>query len=392
MKQSEALKNKIIAFGFAGLLFAVLLANLLMPDVTVSKSERRSLRQTPAFGWDAVLDGTYFTKLEDYWLDQFVLRDTFRTVKAVGSFYLLRQRDNNGIYLVDDRVYKMEYPLNESSIANAARKLNDIYARFLQEMQVYYAVIPDKGSLAAEDNGYLSLSYEQMVTQLTAQTDKALQYLPIAQLLTEEDYYRTDLHWRQECILDVAELLLTEMENGKASLAQKDDENAPAPEGNKKTAAQLTLDAFTATELSPFYGAYYGQSALPVTPDSLVYLENEWTQAATVTNLVTGEVAGVYEPESFSGIDPYDVFLSGAEALLQIENPTGTTGKTLYLFRDSFSSSLAPLLLAGYDKIVLIDLRYCHPDLLEHYLTFEAGADALFLYGTMVVNQSYMLK
>ena len=65
--------------------------------------------------------------------------------------------------------------------------------------------------------------------------------------------------------------------------------------------------------------------------------------------------------------------------------------KELVIFRDSFASSLAPLLLDGYKKITLIDLRYLDSDLLNEYISFS-NQDILFLYNTTIINNSNVLK
>ena len=61
------------------------------------------------------------------------------------------------------------------------------------------------------------------------------------------------------------------------------------------------------------------------------------------------------------------------------------------LFRDSFGSSMAPLLLPGYSRITLVDLRYLPADSLGKYLEFH-GQDVLFLYSPGIMNSSYLLK
>jgi len=63
----------------------------------------------------------------------------------------------------------------------------------------------------------------------------------------------------------------------------------------------------------------------------------------------------------------------------------------LVIFRDSFGSSIAPLFAQGYKKITLVDIRYMHPDMLEHYVEFE-NQDVLFLYSTLVLNNAETLK
>ena len=78
--------------------------------------------------------------------------------------------------------------------------------------------------------------------------------------------------------------------------------------------------------------------------------------------------------------------------MLSVENPEGQTGRELILFRDSFGSSLAPLLLGAYDRITLIDLRYIASPYLEQFVQFREGQDVLFLYSTSLLNSGMLLK
>ena len=90
-------------------------------------------------------------------------------------------------------------------------------------------------------------------------------------------------------------------------------------------------------------------------------------------------------------LDRYDVFLSGAVSILKIANPKGEKGKELILFRDSFTSSLAPLLVPGYSKVTLIDTRYIPPQSVGNFVTFD-NQDVIFIYGAGIVNNSSSLK
>ena len=78
-------------------------------------------------------------------------------------------------------------------------------------------------------------------------------------------------------------------------------------------------------------------------------------------------------------------------SLLTIENPNADTDRELVIFRDSFSSSLAPLLVPGYAKVTLADIRYLPSSQMGKYLTFT-DQDVLFLYSAPVLNNSETLK
>ena len=101
----------------------------------------------------------------------------------------------------------------------------------------------------------------------------------------------------------------------------------------------------------------------------------------------------VYDLEKFEGMDGYDVFLSGPTPIVTLENPLNTSGKSLILFRDSFGSSIAPLFMAEYEKVTLIDLRYVTTDQLGDYVDFsDANQDVLFLYNALIINNSSMIR
>ena len=130
------------------------------PSGDVSDSERRQLAQFPELTIESVLDGNFMSDFEEYTLDQFPLRDTFRQLKAQISYNVLRQGDNNGIYISEGFAAQLEYPLNESSVSNAVEKFNQIYETYLTESgNIVMTVVPDKGYYLAEQNGYPSMDY-----------------------------------------------------------------------------------------------------------------------------------------------------------------------------------------------------------------------------------------
>ena len=99
----------------------------------------------------------------------------------------------------------------------------------------------------------------------------------------------------------------------------------------------------------------------------------------------------MYNMEKAEGKDAYEMFLGGSDALLTVENPKAATDRELVIFRDSFSSSLAPLLIKNYRKITLVDIRYIQKEMLGYFIEFDQQ-DILFLYSAMLLNDSLALK
>jgi hypothetical protein len=362
-------KAKIISISVILTLLIIILGTMLAPDQAFSAAERRRLTTQPDFSLASVLKGDYFTDLEQYLLDQIVWRDFFRSVKAVTVYQVLRQTDNNGLYFIDGHIGKIEALLRPASVASAAVKFNELRQRYFPDQPVWLAVIPDKNHYLGRTRGFPAVNLAEMMAIL-ARDLNAISLIDLTACFSAADYYRTDIHWRQENLLPLADLLLMEMGNPVRSSDQT-----------------YTQDAY-----SPFRGSLYGQAALPVSPDELVCLTNEMIGQTRVYDHEQNTWGVVYNPELFTGMDPYDVYLGGAKPLLTLVNEMADTERELIIFRDSFASSLAPLLLPGYSRIILVDLRYMRSELLAEHITFGPEQDILFLYSTPVLGNSAMLR
>ena len=75
----------------------------------ISEAERRPLAQLPDISTGTILSGKFMTGFETFTLDQFPLRDTFRSLKSFASFYIFRNKDNNNIYIEDGYAAQLEY-------------------------------------------------------------------------------------------------------------------------------------------------------------------------------------------------------------------------------------------------------------------------------------------
>ncbi len=375
-------KNIALVCVTCALIFGFSLWSILKPADAFSDSERRALAQMPAFSVKSVLsedtEKSFMRLFEDYTLDQFPMRELFRRIKSVAAYYVFGRMDNNGIYLEDGYAAKLEYPMNEDSLDYAVKKFRTVYERFLKDtdVNVYTSVIPDKSYFLAEQNGYLSMDYEAFFSLFREKMSFAA-FIDIADTLSLSDYYKTDTHWRQERIVDTAKTIAAGM--GTALLGEYEEQ---------------ALD-------HPFYGVYYGQSALPLPAEEIRYLTADFMEGCTVYDHQNGKEISFYDMEKAVGKDPYETFLSGNLSVVTIENPAATTEKELIVFRDSFGSSLVPLLAEGYRKITVVDIRYIGSANLQvlrdqrtgkALIDFQNADDVLFIYSTLVLNNSGTLR
>lgn len=336
------------------------------PDES-SDWERRPLAQFPEISYESLMDRKFMDGFESYANDQFPLRNTFRRIKALIHFNVYNQMDNNGIYVVDGHASEFKGEITDTKLDTFNERINSIYSDFLEgtDCNVYYTIIPDKNYFLAEENGYPSYDYEDLYSYVGKGMDPAIKEIVIRDKLTVDDYYTTDTHWKQERIVGVANYIREQM-------------------------GMEAVSGYTQQSAGDFYGVYYGQSALSLDPDEIIYLENEQIKASQVYNMEVNETVGVYNLSKLNGKDHYDIYLSGATAFLEITNPLGEEGKELIVFRDSFGSSLTPLLMSGYSKITVVDTRYMYPRALS--MIDFTNQDVLFVYSTLIVGQSEILR
>lgn len=297
-------------------------------------------------------------------MDNFYQREMFRKLKTSVEIDVFKKQDVNKIYKYNDFLVEQIYPLDEKSVTNLTNKINYIKDSYLNETnKIYYSIIPDKNYYT--DNSHLKLDYDKM-KQIMKNNLKDLQYIDIFQDLNLDSYYYTDSHWKQEKLPNVVETI---SENMNFSITQNYNEQ----------------------KVATFKGVYAGQLPINTKEDEIKILVNDVMANVNVYNYETKEQGGIYNFKKLNGYDKYDIYLSGATPLIEINNQNNKTNKTLVIFRDSYASSLAPLLTEGYSKITLVDTRYISPKILNEYIDFE-NADILFIYSTLVINNSMALK
>ena len=364
---NNKLKNIVVTLVFVAFMaaFVGMCTFRYFNPVDTSEAERRPLAQFPAeITWETILNKKAMEEFEKYVVDQFPMREFFRGLKAKFVLNVLGLNENNGLAVEDGYIAKIEDDFNPELLDYSIGRLEHIYNRYLANNggDKFITVVPDKNYFFEKEYGYIGPDYDGLAA-LIQEKLPGMSYVDIFGALSLEDYYRTDTHWSQDKLDGVVDVL-AEALGISDRLSGQYQENV----------------------LEGFKGVYHGQSALNPKPDDLVYLTNDILNACTVYDYETGKTTGIYNFDAFYGKDGYDFFLSGTRALLRIDNPNATTDEELIIFRDSFGSSLSPLLVEGYKSIYIVDIRYVMPDMLGMMIDFE-GKDVLMMYSALVLNQ-----
>ncbi len=272
-------------------------------------------------------------------------------------------------YVEDEAIYEKTGDINETVLENNIEKINAICEKYLNNMNIFFSIIPDKEYYLKD---CISTEFSELENKVKSNLNEKVKYFNISDTLSLNDFYKTDMHWKQENLQDVVEKIEKEM-NLNISKIDYEEES-----------------------LGDFYGTYYKEiENSNIEPDELKYLNNSIVENCKVYNSETYKEERVYNLDKVNETrNKYDLFLSGASSIITITNEIAKTDKRLILFRDSFGSSIAPLLVENYKEIVLIDIRYVNYTILDNYIDFGKykGADVLFLYSSRVINKSGIFR
>lgn len=360
---SDKVKNIIVSILFSCILIVVLLVNIFSKDKDISVSERRRLARFPEFSVSNLFNGTFFSNFDKYAVDQFMMRDTIRENKV--KLDLAIKNNYHDVYVYNDYLIKQEYPLNESSIKNLTDRINAISDKYLNDSKIYYSVVPDKNYFV--NNSNLRMDYDLLINKMNTELS-SFNYIDIMNSLSLEDYYYSDSHFKQENIVKVANVILDKMGNNYYKDINYNRQN-----------------------VGVFKGVYSYQVPVKIKEDYINILTNEYIDNAIVYDNLNKIDINVYDKSKINSWDLYDIYLGGAKGLLTIYNNLASNEDELIVFRDSYGSSLVPLLISSYKKVTVIDTRYISSNILSDYVEFT-GQNVLFLYSVSTINNSFTVK
>ena len=93
------MKEKLYSIIFVMILCSFMLLSIILPDQDVSIEERRKLAQFPKFNVNDLFEGDYFSNLNDYFVEQFPLRQNFRNLKGFVATEIFKKQDDDEIIL-----------------------------------------------------------------------------------------------------------------------------------------------------------------------------------------------------------------------------------------------------------------------------------------------------
>lgn len=365
--------NKIIDITtsvlFAVIIFAFAIAFVITPDADFSEEENRSLTTFPKFSWDALMDGSFSSKINEYFADQFPARNSLVGIKGVTET-MFGKGENNGVLLGKDgqlavrlftiyksrleRVADMDYFVPET-VAQSVDALN----AWAKNAAVPVATIlpPRTVDVAASAFSYPTEISDALQAQLAGAIAPEANYIDLLPLMREKYdagesvYLRTDHHWTTYG----AYIAYTEV---MKSWGLEDQ--------------ILPMDAFSVETVENFYGTTWSKAGYKfIAPETLEVWtagnEDRFTTSCLSEKQVKGDdgkpttVKEAYKTfpgwldRSFLGQkDKYGAFLAGTHNEQTVFMDGGNTGRErLLIVKDSFAHTMVPFLAQHFDLVII---------------------------------------
>lgn len=374
-KKKEEDSPYILPSFFLGLIAALLVLGLVIPDTDFSQTENRKLQTMPALTPATFADASFQDDFQTYVEDQFPFRDFWVSLKSVVATMSGRV-ENNGVYRCGDGTLILEFVAPEKdSAADAIVKFTEAHKK---DMNIYTLVAPtaagiwkDKlpGQVVMDDQkSYL----DGINTRFSNAGAKVVDvWKPFDAKKDFDLFYRTDHHWTTY----------------GAHLAYMNFANQIDMNVSYKTYNDLIMKKDFSGSLTA-QGGYF----LSGSEELHVYLRSDQDIPCVVTYASEKtKSASPFVSSALDQRDSYQVFFGGNHALIQIDSFAENSRGTLLVVKDSYANCFIPFLIGDYERIIVVDPRYYNEDI-ESLIASNNVKEVLFLYNATTFAQDNSLS
>lgn len=367
------MKAKIAsAIVFAIILLALPVATIIAPKSEFSEMENRTLASFPKLSLKTIADRSFMNGVETYFADHFIGRDFWVGVKGE-SEYISGKRENNGIFICDDRL------IENLPEPDAKRTENNIEAirKFVENNKkpTYLMLVPTAVSIYSDSLPYGAQTWDQReyISGVTKSLNGVVNTIDVYGDLysnrNENIYYKTDHHWTTMGAYIAFKEAASRMGLGASAKNQYNINN-------------VTHD---------FYGTLYSKAGYRnVSPDIISVFEKQGEQAETEVSVFNGMATETYNSMYFTEYletkDKYRLFLGQNQPVVTIKT-NAKTDKKIVLFKDSYAHCFVPFLADCYSEITMVDLRYINAKY-TNFVNVEDYDHVLLLYNVDTFGQT----
>lgn len=373
-----------------------------------SKQEKRDLASFPKLSETSLkgfFNGSYFSKINDFYQDNFVGREKFismydkinslkgvegeikmtvvqnsSTVNASDTKKAAKEDLDEDLYTEVERVGTLlridnivceAYGFNEPVVKEYAKTIKE-FGESLNNYNVYNILIPTHveftlpskyENLSAKQKPIIDLVYSKTGDKVTSVDAYSL----LKKHKKEYIYFKSDHHWTQ--------------------LGAYYAYTAYCKEAGLKP---CNLDDYKSKKIDNFLGTLYAASKeekLLKDPDYVEYYPVGKDLKATI--YTSGDLSKSYEASPYAdfceGANAYGVFIYGDNPLTVIKNPKAKSNKKVAVVKESYGNAFSPLLTYNYNEVYVIDMRYFKKSF-KGFLDENKIDDVIFINNMMAVG------
>lgn len=396
---------------FCGLLLLGGIASLAMKKESVSLMENRKLVTFPEFSDSALWNGKYFKNIENYYADNFPLRDNWINISdkfrnSIGfqsSEIKIYDNVNNpeanekdtledkindgplpddgavgekkkGVFVFKNRAFEMfgGGPAMGKAYADIINSYNQLLG---PDIQVYNLIIPVALEFEITEK-YAKMqkpnrpAIENIYNSEDPNIKKVWAIDSIRQHRTEYIYFNTDHHWTS----------LGAYYAYKAFCVQAG-------------LTPVNIDTVASKVKPSFLGSLYRltrDEGLKNNPDSVRY----YLFKDSVNFYIGSAAIGYWNKskmysEGANGTSSYLVFLQGDLPIVKMETQH-KNGRKIAVVKESYGNAFAPFLINNYEKVIVVDQRYYTGDFVK-MLKAEGINELLFINNIFAAHTPFHL-
>lgn len=348
---------------FIAIIFPLTIMLIIKQPSDHSEEENRALQTFPDFDMSTFLDGEFTGKINEYFNDQFPLRNQFVGIKSIFETLQLKRQNNNVLLgkngqlavrnfsMVDGLLHPLGFkePVTDNFYPEHVNtQLEGLlsFAEIMEERSIPYSVVlpPRTIDIAASAFSYPSTYSDALLSQVSKKLEN-INYVDIATDMRkrydngEYVYYKTDHHWTTLGAYYVYSYVMESLGT----------EPYPIEDFEIETASE------------EFYGTTYSKGGYKtVDPDTIQFFHHKSISADQfVTEIISNKESSCktfdtfYDRSFLDKKDKYSVFASETNPYMTIKKKDGGDRETMLIFKDSFVNSMIPFLALHYDLIIV---------------------------------------
>lgn len=335
---------------------------IVKPKQEFSLNENRYLAKFPKYSFYSLKSGKYMKNIENYFIDQFPLRDSLMGLKTTYN-KLIGQTVINDVYIAWDG-YLIERFNKMKNLDRIASKINSFQKEF-KDANIQVLISPTSISVNGNKLPKYAITESQMeyINMLYSKLDtKNINIYEELIESTNQTFYKTDHHWTSygAYIAYLKYCTLNNIEDVKYNSIK--------------------------TITNEFYGTLYSKTNdYLIKPDNIDIFEFENTNYEVNyvdKNLITNTL---YNEDYLSKKDKYSYFLDNNHSLIIITNKNVNNNDSLLIIKDSYANSFVPLIVNNYKNVYVIDPRYYKDSIIDYAKDNDIG-NVLFLYNINTID------